>query len=132
MTQATLSFVRALVQRAQNEGARRVELNVKDLAELLPFVESGMHKALAAQPLKTAGWAAPRDLQSLSSRGPGDRAIRMRRFKSDAYNTELYYKDDLGTKVRESDAARLARESTEPPACEQPGGAPAIIQGGRP
>lgn len=106
MSAETLSIVRAQVQRAQREKASSVTLNLHDVLELLPSIEAGMHRSRMESPMKFAGWANPRDIQSLSSRKTGDRAIKLRAFRTDAFNTELFFSGSLREKVREYDAIR--------------------------
>lgn len=106
MSTETLSIVRAQVQRAQREQASSVTLNLQDILELLPFIEAGMHRTRMESPMKFAGWANPRDIQSLPSRKAGDRAIKLRAFRTDAFNTELFFCGSLKEKVREYDATK--------------------------
>lgn len=106
MSSETLSVVRAQVQRAQREKATSVILNLNDILELLPSIEAGIHRSRMESPMKFAGWANPRDIQSLSSRKAGDRAIKLRAFRTDAFNTELFFSGSLREKVREYDATK--------------------------
>jgi len=109
MSSETLSVVRAQVQRAQREKATSVTLNLNDILELLPSIEAGMHRSRMENPMKFAGWANPRDIQSLPNRRPGDRAIKLRAFRTDAFNTELFFSGSLKEKIREYDSTRQAQ-----------------------
>lgn len=96
----TLSFVRATVQRAEHEGASSVELSIKDLNELLPLIESGMNKERSERRMKHAGWVSPMSLRNLRSNG--ESGIKLRRFKTAAFNTEVFFCDTLGEKIAEA------------------------------
>lgn len=113
MSQEILAYVRALVHRAQNEGARRIELSVKDLSDLLPHAEAGLHRERAEMPMKPAGWVSPGALRRLNSKRKGDRAIKMLRFKTDEFNTEVFFCDNLRDKEQEAIAAGQAKEAAE-------------------
>ncbi|WP_085618874.1 MULTISPECIES: hypothetical protein [unclassified Pseudomonas] len=113
MSQETLSYVRALVHRAQNEGARRIELSLKDLEELLPHAEAGLRRERVATPMKTAGWVSPGALRRLNGKRKGDRAIKLLRFKTDEFNTEVFFCDNLREKEQEGIAAGQAREAAK-------------------
>lgn len=108
----TLSHIRASVQRADLEGVRSLSLSIQDLKELLPYMESGIYKAQVEKRMKPAGWVDPESLQHL--RGGGGNSIKLRRRKSLRCNTEVYFCDALGEKVRQIAAAQDAHTSGEP------------------
>ncbi|MDH0639075.1 hypothetical protein N5D52_19245 [Pseudomonas sp. GD03860] len=109
----TLSFVRAEVQRAEHHGNTSVELNLKDMLELLPLIESGMHKNRAERPMKRAGWTTPAGMRAMMSGGKSKRAIRMFRFKTPEHNLELFFCDNVAEKIAESEALVAARAAKE-------------------
>lgn len=109
----TLSFVRAAVQRAQHQGDKTVELNVLDLLELLPRVESYIHKERSEKPMKRLGWVSPGSVQGMFAGKKGKRGARLLRFKTPENNMEVFYCDKLSEKVRESEelVAKAAEEA---------------------
>lgn len=109
----TLSFVRAAVQRAENHGDKTVELNVLDLLELLPRVESYIHKERAEKPMKRLGWVSPGSVMGMFSGKKGKRGARLLRFKTPENNMEVFYCDKLSDKVKESEelVAKAAEET---------------------
>lgn len=104
----TLSFVRAEVQRAQHEGARKVELNIKDLLELLPHVEAGMNRERTEKRMKHAGWVSPNGMHGI--RSGAENATRLRRYKTPTHNMEVFFCDKIPEKIAESVMAIAADE----------------------
>lgn len=104
----TLSFVRAEVQRAEHEGARKVTLNIKDLQELLPHVEAGMSRARTEGAMKHAGWINPMALHGI--RSGAENNAKLRRFKTAAFNTEVFFRDSIREKINESIESVKAEE----------------------
>lgn len=107
----TLSFVRAAVQRAEHHGNKTVELNVLDMLELLPKVESSIHHERADKPMKRAGWVSPGAMRSMTGSKKGRRGIRLMRFKTAEFNTEVFFCDNLREKYEESVLAMAAKEA---------------------
>ncbi|KPM67590.1 hypothetical protein HB13667_05975 [Pseudomonas putida] len=107
----TLSFVRAAVQRAEHHGNTNVELNVKDMLELLPLIESGLHKQRAERQMKRAGWASPSSMQAMLGSKNGKRSVRLLRAKNAYHNLEIFFCDKLGEKVAESVVLVAAEEA---------------------
>lgn len=107
----TLSFVRAAIQRAEHHGHANVELNVKDMLELLPLIESGLHKERSERPMKRAGWVSPASMQEMLGTKNGKRSTRLLRFKNEHHNLEIFFCDKLGEKVAESVALVAAKEA---------------------
>lgn len=116
----TAIHVRAAVQRAESEGARSVELNIKDMLELLPYIESGLAKERAEGRMKPAGWISPHDLKNMR-REKGNH-IRVSRRKSPERCMQVFHRDDLsemqGLSVRlvaerknEQEAAKAKKEA---------------------
>ena len=107
----TLAFVRAEVQRAEHHGNTSVEINTRDMLELLPLIESGLHKTRSERPMKRAGWTNPAGMQAML--GAKKRGVRMLRFKTDEFNLELFFCDTLRDKVEESKALVAAKEAAQ-------------------
>jgi hypothetical protein len=105
----TAVHVRAAVQRAESEGSRTVELQIADLLELLPHIESGQAKERAEGRMKPAGWVSPHDLRKMR-REKGNH-IRVSRKKSAERCMQIYHCDDLRTMELES--VRLVAERAE-------------------
>lgn len=105
----TAVYVRAAVQRAESEGQRNVELNIKDMLELLPYIESGIAKERAEGRMKQCGWMSPHDLRKMR-RDKGNH-IRVSRKKSPERCMPIYYCDDL--KAMELESVRLVAERIE-------------------
>ncbi len=111
----TLAVVWATLRRAEGEGAKNVVLNIHDLKELLPFIESGMHKERVGQQMRPAGWANPQDLQASLSGSRADRKrLKLSRFKSAGFNVQMYFCDDLAKKAKESEAMVRAQHAEQP------------------
>jgi len=107
----TIAFVRAAVQRAQNHGHKTVELNVLDILEILPKVESNLHHERADKPMKRLGWISPVAVLGMFSGKKGKRASRVLRFKTPENNMEVFYCDKLSEKVKESEELVAARDA---------------------
>ena len=105
----TAVYVRAAVQRAESEGSRVVELQVADLLELLPYIESGQAKEKLEGRMKFCGWLSPHDLRKMR-REKGNH-IRASRKKSPERCMPIYYCDDL--KAMELESVRLVAERIE-------------------
>lgn len=109
----TLSFVRAAVQRAEHQGDKTVELNVMDMLELLPKVESNLHHERAEKPMKRIGWVSPGSVIGMFSAKRGKRGARLLRFKTPENNMEVFYCDNLGEKVKESEELVAAKAAED-------------------
>lgn len=107
----TLAFLLASIQRAENEGARSLDVSIKDLRELMPFVEAGMHTAKIERPMKHLGWMRPGSVAALCS--GSKRFTRVSRKKDAEFNVEVFYADCIRDKQRESDEV-MARLASEP------------------
>lgn len=105
----TATYVRAAVQRAESEGARNVELNIKDMLELLPYIESGLAKERAEGRMKPAGWVSPHDLRKMR-RDKGNH-IRISRKKSAERCMQVFHCDEI--RDMELESVRLVAERAE-------------------
>lgn len=105
----TLSFVRAAVQRAEHQGHVNVELNVKDMLEILPLMERGLHHQRADKPMKRAGWASPESMRDLLGGKRGKRSMRIIRHKTETHNLEVFFCDSIKEKQIESAELVLAK-----------------------
>lgn len=109
----TIAFVRAETQRAEHHGQKNVQLNVKDVLEILAKVESNVHHERAAKPMKRAGWVSPGAMRAMCGSKKGKRGIRLMRFKTEEFNTEVFFCDNLREKFEESVAAMAAKEAAK-------------------
>lgn len=104
----TISYLRADMDRAKNQGARTLEISLLDLREILSLAESAeMHaqtKNATKNATKHAGWIKPGSLSML--RSGGKNFTRISRRRSDEFNTEIFFAADLREKQREIDAAK--------------------------
>lgn len=105
----TAVYVRAAVQRAESEGSRVVELQIADMLELLPYIESGIAKERAEGRMKPCGWMSPHDLRKMR-REKGNH-IRVSRKKSAERCMPIYHCDDL--REMELESVRLVAERAE-------------------
>lgn len=107
----TFCFLLASMQRAENEGARTLNVSIADLKELLPFVESGMARERLQQPMKHLGWMRPGGVSALC--GAGKRFARVSRRRDDEFNMEVFFCDSIRDKQKEADAARVVADAIE-------------------
>lgn len=101
----TISYLNADLARSRQEGARVMEVSLTDMAEILAAAESGIAKAKAERPMKHAGWMKPGSLSMLRSGRKNYSTISKRR--SDEFNTEIFFADNLREKQQEVDGAKL-------------------------
>lgn len=100
----TISYLRADMDRANNQGARTLEISLLDLREILSLAESAEMHAQTKNATKHAGWIKPGSLSML--RSGGKNFTRISRRRSDEFNTEIFFAADLREKQREIDAAK--------------------------
>lgn len=105
----TAVYVRAQVQRAESEGARDVTIKIKDMREILAYVDSGVAKERAEGRMRPAGWVSPRDIRNM--RRENGSTIRMGRRKSPERCMQVYHCDDL--KDMELESLRLKAKRDE-------------------
>lgn len=105
----TLAFVRAAVQRAEHQGDKTVELNVMDMLELLPKMESNLHHERADRKMKRLGWVSPGSVLGMFGAKRGRRGARLLRFKTPENNMEVFFCDKLSEKIKESEQLVAAR-----------------------
>lgn len=108
----TLCFLLAAIQRAENEGARSLDVNIKDLREILPFAESAMHAEKVEKKMRHLGWMKPGSVASLCS--GHKRYTRVSRRKDDEFNMEVFFCDSISDKQKEADAAKAAADAVAP------------------
>lgn len=65
----TISYLRADMDRANNQGARTLEISLLDLREILSLAESAEMHAQTKNATKHAGWIKPGSLSRLRSGG---------------------------------------------------------------
>lgn len=99
----TISYLRADMDRSRNQGDRTIEVSILDLDDVLKLAESAEHFEKASKPIKHAGWAKPGSISMLN--GGKKKYTRISRRRSDEFNTEVFYVDDLKERQRDVDAA---------------------------
>lgn len=106
----TLSYLRADLCRAESQGARTLDVNALDLAEVLALAEKALAYDLANKATTHAGWVNPHALSDLlSGRING---ISLRRRRSDAHNTQVFFTGNL-REQREVTPPIQPRETTK-------------------
>lgn len=100
----TLCFLLAAIQRAENEGARSLDVNIKDLREIMPFAESAMHAEKVEKKMRHLGWMKPGSVSALCN--GAKRYTRISRRKDDEFNMEVFFCDSIREKQMEADAAK--------------------------
>lgn len=107
----TISYLRADMDRAKNHGARTLDVSILDLDEILRLAESCEIHNLAVSATKHAGWAKPGSISMLN--GGKKKYTRISRRRSDEFNTEVFYADDLKERQRDVDAALIRLEVSQ-------------------
>ena len=85
-----------------------MDIGVLDLKELLRAAESALSAERAARAIKHGGWMRPGSLQAIRSGLKKTTRVSYRR--SDEFNTEIFFADDLNEKLKESVDALAAAE----------------------
>ncbi len=88
-----IAYLNAMIDRAEQEGARSVKVNCKELREILRMATSNYGKAEIAAIGKVAGWVSAEDLRGI--RCGRIRKIRMYAGKGDHFNVAVYFRADL-------------------------------------
>ncbi len=95
----TISYLNAELARAEQQGARSMDISLLDLKEILRAAESGLSRERSESAAKHAGWIKPGSLAALRS---GKKLFtRISRRRSDEFNTEIFFVDDLQVKRQE-------------------------------
>lgn len=94
-----ISYLNAELARAEQQEARFLDISVADLKELLRAAESGLSNERAARPMKHGGWIKAGGLKSI--RSGMTLFTRVSRRRSDEFNTEIFFADDLKVKHQE-------------------------------
>lgn len=103
----TISYLNADLDRSRQEGAKVMEVSLADMAELLSAAESGFAKQKAERPVKHAGWIKPGSLSML--RSGAKKFTRISRRRSDEFNTEVFFADDLKEKKLEAASSNVEK-----------------------
>jgi hypothetical protein len=96
----TAIYVMAAVQRAQNEGASSVTLNVKDMIEMCNVIQAGLHKQEVEKPSKHLGWASPTQILRMASECRN--SIPTKRRKSPDHCVQVFFTGNIHDHVKES------------------------------
>lgn len=95
----TISYLNAELDRSRQQGAKVMEVSLLDMAEILRAAESQAMQETKRSANKHAGWIKPGSLSMLRS---GNKMFtRISRRRSDEFNTEIFFADDLKEKQRE-------------------------------
>jgi hypothetical protein len=109
-----ISYLNAELARAEQQGARFLDISVADLKEVLRAAESGLSAERSARPMKHGGWIKPGGLRSV--RSGHTLFTRVSRRRSDEFNTEIFFADDLKVKNQEwLDAQAASADEAGPP-----------------
>lgn len=103
----TIAYLNADLARAKQQGARVMEVSLADMAELLAAAESGFSKLSSERPMKHAGWIKPGSLSML--RSGAKKFTRISRRRSDEFNTEIFFADDLKEKKLEAASSNVEK-----------------------
>lgn len=104
----TISYLNADMDRAIQCGHKSIDISVADLAEILALAESAAHHQRSESATKHAGWIKPGSLSML--RSGGKNFTRISRRRSDEFNTEIFFADNLREKQAEVDASKIQEE----------------------
>ncbi len=88
-----IAFINAEIDRAEQEGARSVNVNCKELREILRIATSNYGRAEIAAIGKVAGWVSAEDLRGI--RCGRIRKIRMYAGKGEHFNVAVYFRAEL-------------------------------------
>lgn len=88
-----IAYINALIHRAEEEGARTVPVNTKELKEICRAAESNFAKFQVQFVGKHAGWIRINELRKL--RLGQKRHIQCAMKKGDGYEVEIFFKANL-------------------------------------
>lgn len=89
----TISHLYADMDRANQQGAKSISINLLDLKEILGLADSAAMRATAENAKKHAGWVRPGGVLALRT---GKKAfVSVSRRRSDEFCLELFYGGDL-------------------------------------
>lgn len=104
----TISFIRASIARAKQEGMSNIPVSLLDLEELVRAAESHVTRDAGQQARKSAGWVRPGSLNAM--RSGVNRNAKIRSKKDDEFCVELFFSGSLF----EMHKAAEAKKITEP------------------
>lgn len=99
----TIQYLNADLARAQQQGAKTLDISTADLAEVIRLAERGASLEEVDKAKKRGGWVSPAALLAMIS-GKA-KTVRIHRKRSDRANTQLFYAADLRAMKVEADAA---------------------------
>lgn len=105
----TLSFLRAHIHRAQQDGASSMVVDLRDLEEIVRAAEAHTVRDQGQQAKKSAGWVRPGSLQGM--RSGLITTTKIRRHRTEDHCVELFFAGNL-TQIMQ------AQKAGEPPAAE--------------
>ena len=103
----TIQFLNADLARAQQQGAKTLDISTADLAELIRLAERGAAVSEVDKAKKRGGWVSPLALHAMLT-GKAN-TIRTHRKKSDEWCMQLFYSDNLSEKCEEVRAIKAAK-----------------------
>ncbi|NTE96709.1 hypothetical protein [Agrobacterium tumefaciens] len=108
----TIAFLHAEMDRANQMGARSINITLLDLKEILGQADAYQRREKAEKAKTSVGWGRPGSLFAL--REGKKRHVRISRRKSVDFCVELFIGDNLGEKQREVDVIHAIAASEVP------------------
>ncbi|QNJ57418.1 hypothetical protein Dolphis_112 [Pseudomonas phage Dolphis] len=103
----TIQYLNADLARAQQQGAKTLDISTADLAELIRLAERGASVSEVDKAKKRGGWVSPLAMHALITGKVN--TIRVHRKRSDQWCVQMYFADNLTEKCAE---VRAAQEAT--------------------
>lgn len=100
----TIQYLQADLARAQQQGAKTLDISTADLVELLRLAERGASEEPLLKAKKRGGWVSPSAMHALLTGKV--KIIRIHRRRSDQCNMQVFYGDNLEQKRAEALAAQ--------------------------
>ncbi len=100
----TISHLHADMDRARQQGARSITINLLDLKEILALADSAHQRETADAAKKHAGWARPGSIMAL--RTGQKKLVRISKRKSEEFCVELFFGGALRDYLPEAEQAQ--------------------------
>ena len=104
----TIQYLNADLARAQQQGAKTLDISTADLAEVIRLAERGAAVSEVDKAKKRGGWVSASAMNALL-KGKAT-TIRVHRKRTDQCNMQVFYGDNLEQKRAEALAAQEARQ----------------------
>lgn len=99
----TIQYLNADLARAQQQGAKTLDISVADLAEVIRLAERGASEEPLLKAKKRGGWVSPLAMHAMLNGKVN--TIRVHRKRSDQWNMQMFFADSLAEKRAEALAA---------------------------